>query len=455
VRFTLDGRPLDGFAGESIAAALFRAGERTLSHSVKFHRPRSISCGRGRCTMCHVEVDGTPGVRACITPLTEGMAVRRQDFRPFFAPMLTAAVRILPFPAGFYFRFFTRPMLLRKMFLGTLRQMAGVGRVPTRARNADAGVPRRHALAELGDAYDVAVVGAGISGMRAALSAASAGARVLLVDEYPGPGGHSIGAVGDAELDEERERLCAELDGSQLSYVKGCAVHGFYERGTLLLGPVLPAPDDTAGFRRIRARAVVLATGANDVVPLFENNDTPGVFGARGLRLFLERDGLVPGRRAVVWGTSVECAPVVAMLHAHDITVAAVLYTEGGDDVPGGRVIRRARVVGAGGGGWLRRVRFEAADGAAGDIECDLLCVATPGQPAPELAQQAGFRFVLGGDAAPDTIEDTRVMVPTTRVVESDGVRCELVGEASGVTAWKQKIEVAAEAGRAAAEVRR
>lgn len=404
--------------------------------------------------MCHVEVDGTPGVRACITPVAGGMAVRRQDFRPFFAPMLTAAVRLLPFPAGFYFRFFTRPMLLRKMFLGTLRRMAGVGRVPARVKPAAAGTPARYALSRLAPRYDVAVVGAGISGMQAAVSAAEAGAKVLMVDEYPAPGGHSIGTTGDAELHEARDRLRDELERSSVTCVTGCSAHGFYSGGTLLLGPVLPAPDNTTGFRRVRAASMVIAAGANDLNPLFENNDTPGVFGARGLRLFLERDGLVPGRRAVIWGTAQECAAAHAMLHAHDINVTAVLCVEGGGDLPGARMHRRARVVSAIGGSWLRRVRFEAADGSAGDIECDLLCVAMPGQPAPELAQQAGFGFELGGGASKDAVEDTRVMLPTSTAIENDGARCVLVGEAAGVYAWREKVEMAAQAGRAAAEVR-
>jgi sarcosine oxidase subunit alpha len=412
--------------------------------------------------MCHVEVDGTPGVRACITPLAGGMAVRRQDFRPFFAPMLTAAVRLFPFPAGFYFRFFTRPMLLRKMFLGTLRRMAGVGRVPAGVKPAAPGTTAPLALSQLDDRYDVAVVGAGVSGMQAAVSAAGAGAKVLLVDEFPAPGGHSLGTTGDPALAAERDRLCGqvradvggELERPGISYVPGCSAHGFYETGTLLLGPVLPAPTKTTGFRRVTAASVVIAAGANDVIPLFENNDTPGVFGARGLRLFLERDGLVPGERAVVWGTAGECASAHAMLHAHGVNVVAALYVDGGEDIPGSRTIRRARVVSAVGSNWLRRVRFEAADGTAGDVECDMLCVAMPGQPAPELAQQAGFGFELGGGSSADAVEDMRVMLPTSVVMENAGVRCALVGEAAGVRAWQDKIELAAQAGRAAAEVR-
>jgi hypothetical protein len=83
-----------------------------------------------------------------------------------------------------------------------------------------------------------------------------------------------------------------------------------------------------------------------------------------------------------------------------------------------------------------------------------MLCVAMPGQPAPELAQQAGFGFELGGGSSADAVEDMRVMLPTSVVMENAGVRCALVGEAAGVRAWQDKIELAAQAGRAAAEVR-
>lgn len=75
VSFTFNGRRLTGFAGEPIAAALLANGIRTLRHHEKSGRPRGIYCGIGHCFECRVTVNGIPGVRACLTPLENGMAV--------------------------------------------------------------------------------------------------------------------------------------------------------------------------------------------------------------------------------------------------------------------------------------------------------------------------------------------------------------------------------------------
>jgi sarcosine oxidase subunit alpha len=75
INFTFDGRVFRGFDGEPIAAALLANGVRTLRHHEKSGKPRGIYCGIGHCYECRVTVDGVPGVRACLTPLRDGMAV--------------------------------------------------------------------------------------------------------------------------------------------------------------------------------------------------------------------------------------------------------------------------------------------------------------------------------------------------------------------------------------------
>lgn len=73
--FTFNGHKLKGFAGEPIAAALLANGIRTLRHHDQTGNPRGVYCGIGHCYECRVTVDGVPGVRACLTPLHEGMVV--------------------------------------------------------------------------------------------------------------------------------------------------------------------------------------------------------------------------------------------------------------------------------------------------------------------------------------------------------------------------------------------
>lgn len=78
VRFTLDGRTMTAFEGETISAALMAAGERTLRTTSRTGEPRGLFCSMGVCFDCLVQVDGRPNVRACQTPVQNGMRVSRQ-----------------------------------------------------------------------------------------------------------------------------------------------------------------------------------------------------------------------------------------------------------------------------------------------------------------------------------------------------------------------------------------
>ena len=86
VKFTFDGKELEGYAGEPIAAALKAADVMVHRYTQKEHKPRGIFCAIGRCTDCVMIVDGVPNVRTCITPLKAGMCVKTQygvDDKPF------------------------------------------------------------------------------------------------------------------------------------------------------------------------------------------------------------------------------------------------------------------------------------------------------------------------------------------------------------------------------------
>ena len=78
VSFTYDGKKLQGYEGEPIAAALKAAGVMVHRYTKKRHEPRGIFSAIGRCTDCVMVVDGVPNVRTCVTPLREGMKVQTQ-----------------------------------------------------------------------------------------------------------------------------------------------------------------------------------------------------------------------------------------------------------------------------------------------------------------------------------------------------------------------------------------
>ena len=78
VKFTYDGKTLEGYEGEPIASALRVAGVMAHRYTAKKHEPRGVFCAIGRCTDCVMLVYGKPNVRTCITPLAEGMTVETQ-----------------------------------------------------------------------------------------------------------------------------------------------------------------------------------------------------------------------------------------------------------------------------------------------------------------------------------------------------------------------------------------
>lgn len=79
VTFFYNGREIDGYTEETIAAALHAAGIRTLGHSPELHRPRGLFCAIGNCSSCFMTVDGQPNVRVCVTKVKAGMRVEEQE----------------------------------------------------------------------------------------------------------------------------------------------------------------------------------------------------------------------------------------------------------------------------------------------------------------------------------------------------------------------------------------
>ena len=442
VTFFLDGKKLRGVAGESIARALFNAGITTLSHSPKYHRPHAIHCARGRCSRCHMEVNGVPAVPTCTTPLREGMRIRHENFQPFYAPIFTQGLKTVTLPAGFYYRMFTRPTFIKNMFMKQVRKMAGVGRI-TLDRHEPLYAPGDSAVQSIGDTYDTIVVGAGLAGMSAALEASALGAHVLLVDEYSHLGGHALGSQRSADLAAQRDVLANAIAGTDaITHCGNTTAYGFYPPATLLLG-------DHITMKRIQAKSFIFATGAYDIVPLFENNDTPGIFGERAIRLLLERDDFIPGTRAVLYGTGERLEELASLMQARKIEIAGVVDPGRTDTTEGDHAVKRMKrltLAGAQGGDWIREAHFSETDGQGVQVTlpCDLLVTAFAGQPAYELPYQAGFQFALNEDP----LDENRILAPATTSLTEAGISFYLAG---GVTGEQDRLEQIEQGKRAGA----
>ena len=422
--------------------------------------------------MCHVEVDGRPGIRACQTRVRSGMRVCRQDFGPLWAPILAAIARRFAFPAGFYFRYFNRPRVIRRAFLHTLRQLAGVGRI-TDPSGAASRPAEGNPLATISGHADVVVVGAGLSGIAAAVAASEAGARVLLIDENSQAGGSWIGPFASPSIASTQDKWIERLNSSNVVFAPGVRALGLYPGGRLLVGP---GNDRKTALGEVLAPAVVLATGASDIVPLFENNDRFGVFGVRALRILLERDGFVPGRRAVVYGRNNRLVEACRLLIAHGIEIVATATPDAatpGATMPGPRSPDPSAGSPAAGAATpgaatpaiphYAGCRIEGVDGArrvesvrlvAGSrsirVACTIVCVALTPQPEFGLSQQAGFTFHMH----PRRVElatDDRVMIPDTHTREMGGVIVRIVGQAAGLSPLDTALDDAHAAGIACA----
>ena len=303
--FTFDGRDIEAHPGDTIGSALAANGVRTISRSFKYHRPRGLLCAAGRCPNCLVNVDGTPSVRSCVEPAVEGMTVNSQNAWPsLHFDLISLSDRFDRFlPIGFYYKVFHRPRFLWPLFETILRRIAGLGVLDTTA-HPERVERTRHLHA------DVAVIGGGPAGCLAALEAAAAGARVILVDDAPELGGHlrltSAAVHGDARLEgldgiaaaARLRELVAETDG--ITALSNATAFGVYEGG-------LVAAAQGTIVHRIRAGSIVLATGAAERPALFDRNDLPGIMlGSAVLRL-ARLFGVRAGRRTVVitdgpWG---------------------------------------------------------------------------------------------------------------------------------------------------------
>jgi predicted molibdopterin-dependent oxidoreductase YjgC len=75
IQLMVDGQFIPAYEGETVATALLAAGRRAFRHTVPGGEPRGIFCGIGVCFDCLVTVDGTHTVRACVTPVRDGMQV--------------------------------------------------------------------------------------------------------------------------------------------------------------------------------------------------------------------------------------------------------------------------------------------------------------------------------------------------------------------------------------------
>ena len=150
---------------------------------------------------------------------------------------------------------------------------------------------------------DTLVIGGGVAGMTAAATAAAAGDAVVLVERRPMLGGDArfFGTIEDEEApDAAITRLSAHLGQMQnVTLLTRTEAHGL--SGTTVRAHQIEVHDGRASARAlvIKARRVVLATGAFERLPVFPGNRSPGIGGAMAAFHRADRYGIWLGMRAL------------------------------------------------------------------------------------------------------------------------------------------------------------
>jgi thioredoxin reductase len=258
--------------------------------------------------------------------------------------------------------------------------------------------------------FDVVVVGAGPSGIAAAIGAAKAGSKVLLVDENPVSGalmGNDVplyfgGRMTAATQNSERmlEAIFMSMTDLETAMEAGVEVLlGTTAWGVYRNGPgVASLPEQVVGLADaerswlVRFDRIVLATGARDLAMAFPGWNQPGVMGAAALQMLLTRYDAFAGRRMVVVGSHDLALETALLAHERGIEVAALIEVR---DAPQGNAKLVAKVSAA---GIIIRCGETIASAKGGidgvesamlssgeEIACDTICVAIGLVPSIEL----------------------------------------------------------------------
>jgi sarcosine oxidase, subunit alpha len=280
--FTVDNQSYNGFRGDTLASAMVAAGVLGVGPSIHRGRPRGILTADVTEPNALVQLDEV--LPATVVELVDGLQART---------------------------------------------LSGVGRLAPEPNGATYDKKFTH--------VDVLVVGAGPAGLAATLAASAGGARVLLIDDQPEPGGDLLSETQTLDgnpaplwVDEVRAELA---DRPEVRILNRSSVFGYYDQNYVLAlerrtdhlaGPAAPGVSRQRVWH-IRARRVVLATGARERPMVFENNDRPGIMLAGAVRTYLNRYAAVPGERAVVATTDDSAYQVVLDLVAARVPVLALV----------------------------------------------------------------------------------------------------------------------------------
>jgi methylglutamate dehydrogenase subunit C len=303
INFTFDGKAYEAQEGDTLAAALLRNGIGLVGRSFKYHRPRGIMTAGVEEPNALVTVGeggrAEPNTRATDVFVYEGLVAKSQNRWPSLSFDMGAVLGLAApiFSAGFYYKTFFGSAKRWMFYEYFIRKAAGLGDAPT-----ETDPDRFSQRAAFGD---VLVVGAGPAGLSAALEAAEAGKRVILVEQDSILGASLIRdpqEQDEAWIDATAEKICAA--GGRI--LTRTTASGYWEHDLVTLTQRIAEPGQVPPngvaqrLWHVRAGEVILATGSIERPMAFANNDAPGVMLSQAVRTYARRFGVVPGKRIAI-----------------------------------------------------------------------------------------------------------------------------------------------------------
>ncbi|MHB1653048.1 MAG: NAD(P)/FAD-dependent oxidoreductase [Desulfitobacteriaceae bacterium] len=287
---------------------------------------------------------------------------------------------------------------------------------------------------------DVAIIGGGPAGLNAAISAATMGAKVLVLERDEFPGGQLVKQTHKFFGSKEQYASTRGIDIAMVLYNRaqefkniefkfGATVLGHYQDGVI-------TAEHQNRFLTIKADKYIVATGAAEKTLTFPNNDLPGVYGAGAVQTLTNMYGVLPGRSVLMVGSGniglivsyqllqagvevaaiIEAAPKIGgyLVHAAKIRRAGVpIYTSHTIKEAYGESVVEGAVI------WQLDDKWQPLAGTEKHLDVDVICIAIGLTPLTELLWQAGckMKFVpqLGGHV-PVRDENLMTSIPSVYV---------------------------------------
>ena len=427
ISFTFDRKSLSGFAGDTLASAVMANGQRLFGRSFKYHRPRGLlGLGSEEPNALVGVGEGArhePNLRATQVELYDGMVAVSQNRFPNLEFDIGAInskfSRILP--SGFYYKTFMWPKKFwESIYEPVIRNAAGLGKAP-KGLDPDS-------YEQLHVHCDVLVVGAGIAGLAAAEAAAANGARVIIADENPQFGGLADISGGTIDGNQQNDwvvQRCAGLaNADNVHVLPRTTVAGHFHHNYLLMfervadhDPELIA-QGTPRHRlwKVRAKQVVMATGAIERPIAFANNDRPGIHLASAVCGLVERYGVAPGLMGVVFANNDEAYRSALRLKVAGVSINSIIDVrdnlegvlpqmaqDAGIDVTPGHAI--AGVETTAGGRNIKAIKIAPYSNTRGRvvnetrIDCDFVAMSGGWNPAVHLWCHNGGKLDFDADS--------------------------------------------------------